>query len=104
MTSTSSKIGFTKGVAVSIKIAAIYFLLGVLWYLLSDKILGMLVCYQALLSNVSIIKRLVLCFGDSLDALCANQPRRITDRAGGKRGRLSEAKYRKLVEPQTALS
>ncbi len=103
MTSTSSKIGFTKGVAVSIKIAAIYFLLGVLWILLSDKILGMLVRDQALLTNVSIIKGLfyVSVTALMLYVLISRGVSQIEQ--AGKEARLSEAKYRELVESANSI-
>lgn len=43
MTNNSSNIGFPKKISFALKISTIYFLLGVLWILLSDKILGVLV-------------------------------------------------------------
>ena len=88
MTSSSSKIRFLEGVSFSIKIATVYFLFGILWILLSDKILGMLVRDQTVLTNVSIIKGWFYVWVTALMFYVLISPRFITDRAGGKRGLL----------------
>jgi PAS domain S-box-containing protein len=103
MKSTSAKIRFTKGVSFSIKIATIYFVLGVLWILLSDKILGVLVRDPTVLTDVSVVKGW---FYVSVTALMLY----VLIRRGvsqiehsGKEALLSEAKYRELVESANSI-
>jgi PAS domain S-box-containing protein len=103
MTSTSSKIGFAKGLSFSIKIAAIYFLLGVLWILLSDKILGVLVRDQAVLTNVSIIKGWLYVSVTALMLYVLIRRGLSRIEQAGKEARLSEAKYRQLVESANSI-
>jgi hypothetical protein len=52
----SSKIIFTKVVSFPLEITMIYFIIGALWILLSDKIPGVLVRDPTVLTNVSIVK------------------------------------------------
>lgn len=52
----SSETRLTKVVSLSLKIATIYFIIGVLWILLLDKIPGVLVRDPTVLTNVSIVK------------------------------------------------
>jgi len=103
MTRTSSKIGFTRGVSFPIKIVTVYFMLGVLWVLFSDKVLGILLLDPKVLTNVFIVKG---CFYVSVTALMLYVliSRGVSQiEQSEKEARLSDAKYRELVESANSI-
>ena len=103
MTNATSKIRFTKWVSFSLKIATIYFILGALWILLSDKVLQVLVHDPAVLANVSIAKGwfYVSVTALLLYVLISRGASQIEQ--SGKKARLSEARYRELVESANSI-
>jgi len=103
MTSISPKIRFVKGISLALKIAAIYFILGTIWILLSDKILGVLARDPTVLVKVAIVKGwfYVSVTALVLYVLISRGLSRIEQ--SGKEARLSEANYRELVESANSI-
>ena len=103
MTNKSSKIRCLKEISLALKIAAIYFILGALWILLSNKILGVLVRDSTLLMNVSIVKGwfYVSVSALVLYVLISRDVSQIE--RSEKEARLNHAKYMELVESANSI-
>jgi len=99
----SSETRLTKVVSLSLKIATIYFIIGVLWILLSDEILGLLVSDPTVLTNLAIIKGwfYVSVTALMLFVLISRGASQIEQ--SEKEARLSDAKYRELVESANSI-
>ncbi|MGA3112868.1 MAG: PAS domain S-box protein [Syntrophobacteraceae bacterium] len=103
MTNNSLKIRGIKGISLALKIATIYFMLGVVWILLSDKILGVLVRDSTVLINVCIVKGwfYVSVTALMLYVLISRGVSQIEQ--SEKEARLSDAQYRELVESANSI-
>ncbi len=103
MANNSLKIRGIKGISLALKIATIYFMLGVVWILLSDEILGVLVGDSKVPINVYIVKGwfYVSVTALMLYVLISRGVSQIEQ--SQKEARLSGAQYRELVESANSI-
>ncbi len=100
---SSSKVKPSGIGSIPFKVAITYFLVGALWILFSDKALGLMVRNPAMLTTVSIIKGwfFVTVTALLLYAMIGRWALRVE--RSQEEVRLSEAKYRKLVESANSI-
>ena len=103
MTDTFLKLRSFKVLSIPFKIATGYFLFGVIWILISDKVLGLLVRDAAVLTGMSVLNEccFVLVTASLLYVLIGRYISRIDH--WGKEASLTSAKYRELVESANSI-